>query len=202
MVIISLGGIGGCDLAESLRNLKQLTHPYDWLITTQSFILNSFNDFNKFFSFDQKYVYNKNNLLTAGKNAIMLHDFHNFSLEKKDIIAKYQRRFERLNDTLNSNDHILFVRIYDNLSEELFPINYYDNILIREEEDMEKWEEFISHTQKKYNNKNIKLLMITSREEICNKKYNNIILYFTKEHQNNKVISNIIQDTMKSAFQM
>jgi hypothetical protein len=37
MKIISLGGIGGCDLAEALRKLNQPTYPYDWLITTQSF---------------------------------------------------------------------------------------------------------------------------------------------------------------------
>ena len=42
MKIISLGGVGGCDLAQSLRDLNQPTYPYDWLITSQSFIIKSF----------------------------------------------------------------------------------------------------------------------------------------------------------------
>ena len=41
MKIISLGGIGGCDLATALRKLNQQTYPYNWLITTQSFIIKS-----------------------------------------------------------------------------------------------------------------------------------------------------------------
>ena len=195
MLVISLGGVGGCDLAQSLRDLNQLTHPYDWLITAQSFILNSFNDFNNFFCFDEKYVYDQHKLLTENKKAIMLHDFNNFILEKNTVMEKYKRRFERLNCNLNSNDIILFVRIYDNLEETLIPNNYYDNIFIREEEDIQKWDEFILSIKKKHNNNKIKLLIITSREDICNKKYSNVILYFTKEHKNNKVIYNIIQDT-------
>ena len=70
MKLISLGGIGGCDLAESLRSLHQEAYPYDWLITTQTFIINSFNDFNKFFVFDTSYIYNETNLLTVDKKAI------------------------------------------------------------------------------------------------------------------------------------
>jgi hypothetical protein len=34
MKIISLGGIGGCELAKALRNLNQPAYPYDWMITT------------------------------------------------------------------------------------------------------------------------------------------------------------------------
>ena len=77
MKIISLGGIGGCDLAQALRKLNQPAYPYDWLITTQSFIIKSFNDFNNFFVFHRYYVYNNNNLLVYNKKAIMLHDFNN-----------------------------------------------------------------------------------------------------------------------------
>ena len=82
MKLISLGGIGGCDLAEALRKLNQPTYPYDWLITTQSFIIDSFNDFNSFFAFDAKYVYDTEKLLVYNKKAIMLHDFNNFALQK------------------------------------------------------------------------------------------------------------------------
>ena len=198
MKIISLGGIGGCELATALRNLNQPTYPYDWLITTQTFIINSFNDINNFFVFDEKYVYN-DALLVYDKKAIMLHDFNNFLLQKEGVITKYKRRFERLNESLNSNEDILFVRIYDNLEEELIPIDYYNNILIRDEEDIEKWEIFINYIQSKYNKK-IKLLIITSKENICSKTYNNIIVRFTKKHKNNEIIYNIVQDTLNSAF--
>lgn len=199
MKIISLGGIGGCELAKALRNLNQPAYPYDWLITTQTFIINSFNDINNFFVFDEKYLYNNDKLLVHDKKAIILHDFNNFFLQKEVVIAKYKRRFERLNESLNSNEDILFVRIYDNLQDNLVPNNYYNNILIRDEEDIQKWEFFINYIQNKYNKK-IKLLIITNKENICSKTYNNIILFFIKEHNNNKNIYNIIQDTLKTVF--
>jgi len=197
MKIISLGGIGGCDLAHALRKLNQPAYPYDWLIKTQSFIIKSFNDFNNFFVFHRYYVYNNNNLLVYNKKAIMLHDFNNYFAQKESVIAKYKRRFERLNEALHSNEDILFVRIYDNLEEKLIPDNYYDNILIRDEEDIQKWEDFINDIQSKYNKK-IKLLIITSKEDICSKTYNNIIMHFTKEHKNPESIYNIIKDYTKS----
>jgi len=197
MKIISLGGIGGCDLANALRDLNQPAYPYDWLITTQSFIINSFNDLSNFFAFNEAYVYNNSNLLVYNKKAIMLHDFNDFTLQKEEVLAKYTRRFERLNESLTSNDEILFIRIYDNLQEELIPKNYYDSILIREEESIDIWEKFINYNRSKYN-KNIRLLIITSRDDISSKTYNNIILVYTKDHKNNKIIYNIIQDTINS----
>lgn len=199
MKIISLGGVGGCDLAAALRDLNQETYPYDWLITTQSFIINSFNNLNNFFAFEEKYVYDTTKLLVYNKKAIMLHDFNNFTSQKEEVITKYKRRFDRLNDSLNNKDDILFVRIYDNLQEKLKPNNYYNNILIRDEEDVQIWEKFINSIQSKYKKK-IKLLIITSKEDICNKTYNNIIMFFTKQHTNNKIIYNAIQNTIKSAF--
>jgi hypothetical protein len=195
MKIISLGGIGGCDLAEALRKLNQPTYPYDWLITTQSFIIDSFNDFNSFFTFDEKYVYDNEKLLVHNKKAIMLHDFNNFTLQKCAVIQKYERRFNRLNDALMGNEDILFVRIYDNLQEKLVPIDYYNNILSRDEEDMQKWEDFIHCIKNKYN-KNAKLLVITSIQDMCSKTYNNIIINFTHQHKNCNSIYKIIQDTM------
>jgi len=199
MKIISLGGIGGCELATALRNLNQQTYPYDWLITTQTFIINSFNNINNFFVFDEKYLYDCVKLLVYDKKAIMLHDFNNFFLQREDVIIKYKRRFDRLNESLNSNENILFVRIYDNLQDKLVPYDYYNDILIRDEEDIQKWEFFINNIQSEYNKK-IKLLIITNKEDICRKTYNNIFLFFIKEHNNNKNIYNIIQDTLKIAF--
>lgn len=195
MKIISLGGIGGCELAKALRKLNQPAYPYDWLITTQTFVINSFNDINKFFIFDKEYVYDESKLL-YDKKAIMLHDFNNFLLQKEEVITKYKRRFERLNESLISNEDILFVRIYDNLEEKLIPLNYYNDILIRDEEDIDLWNFFINSIQTKY--KKIKLLIITNKETI-NKTYNNIIVIFTKEH-NSENIYNLVQDTLNSAF--
>jgi hypothetical protein len=197
MKIISLGGVGGCELAESLRYLNQLTYPYDWLITTQTFIINSFNDFNNFFIFEEKYVHNTHLLIDHNKKAIMLHDFNNFLLEKNNVINKYKRRFERLNDSLNINDHILFVRMYDNLQDELYPPNVYNNIFIRDDEDLNIWEKFIISIQNKYNNNKIKLLIISNREDICNKKYENIILYYRKKNSDEKIY-NIIQNIINT----
>jgi len=199
MKIISLGGIGGCELAQALRNLNQPAYPYDWLLTTQTFIINSFNNFNNFFIFDKTYIYDNTKLLSNDKKAIMLHDFDNFDSQKEIVIEKYKRRFERLNECLNSNEDILFVRIYDNLQEKLNPNDYYNNILIRDEEDVEKWSNFIKHIQIKYNKK-IELLLITNIENICSKTYNGIIIYFTKEYKNNKFIYHAIKDTIKSKF--
>ena len=199
MKIISLGGIGGCELGTALRNLNQETYPYDWLITTQTFIINSFNNINNFFVFDEKYLYDNEKLLVYDKKAIMLHDFNNFFLQKEEVITKYKRRFERLNESLNSDEDILFVRIYDNLQDKLVPYDYYNDILIRDDEDIQEWEFFINYIQGKYNKK-IKLLIITNKEDICSKTYNNIVLFFIKEHNNNNNIYNIIQDTLKTAF--
>ena len=198
MIIISLGGIGGCELATALRNLNQLTHPYDWLITTQSFIISSFNNFDLFFNFNTNYVYDREKLVTKNKKAIMLHDFKNFVLEREKVVEKYKRRFNRLNTNLNSNEDILFVRIYDNLEEELIPKSYYDNILIREKEDLKKWEEFISLLQNKYSHKSIKLLIITNYKDICDMKFNNIDIYFTKKHKQSEEIQKVIQETVSN----
>jgi hypothetical protein len=125
----------------------------------------------------------------------MLHDFNNFALQKNEVMKKYERRFARLNEALMSDDEILFVRIYDNLDEKLVPLEYYNNILSRDEEDIQKWEDFITCIQNKYN-KNAKLLVITSRQDICSKTYNNVITYFTKHHKNCDNIYKIIRDTM------
>jgi hypothetical protein len=130
----------------------------------------------------------------SDKKAIMLHDFKNFNVEKEQVIDKYIRRFERLNETLSGNDEILFVRMYDNLNEALIPTDYYNDILIREEEDVQKWDNFIQHLTNKYNKK-IKLLIITSNQEICSKHFTSI-LHFTKEHKHSNKILDIIKNTI------
>ena len=50
MKFISLGGVGGCDVASSLRAVvNQPSYPYDWLISAQSFVIDSFLNFENFF---------------------------------------------------------------------------------------------------------------------------------------------------------
>lgn len=164
MKIISLGGVGGCPLKDVLKKLNYPTYPYDWLFTTQSYIINNFNNFDKFFCFDTKYVYDNNKLLNENKTAIMLHDFTNFDLEKMMLLQKYKRRFERLNDALLCDEDILFIRLYDNLEVDLVPLHYYDNIFVREKEDIEKWNDFIKNLIIIYK-KNIKLLLIEKKND-------------------------------------
>ena len=194
--IISLGGVGGCILAETLRKLNQETYPYDWLITTQGFVIKSFNNFDLFFNFDNKLLCDNNEkLITSSKNAIMLHDFKNFDLEKDEVIKKYTRRFNRLNYSLNNNN-ILFVRIFDNINKELYPkSDKWNNIFIREIENLKIWDDFIISINKKYN-KNNKLLIITDDENISNINFKNIILYHTYNIGTISEIKKIIENTI------
>jgi len=162
MEVISLGGVGGCQIAGILRNLNYPAYPYDWLICNQSFVINSFCDITNFFNFeDNSYIYESTKFLDPTLGAIMLHDFNNYILEKRDIINKYNRRFQRLYSKLENTDPILFIRSIDNLNINLTPINYYDNIYIREEESINKWNLFLNMLINKYNKK-LYLLLITS----------------------------------------
>jgi len=187
---ISLGGVGGCELALAIRMFDQHSFPYDWLITSQSFILQSFNDFSKFFEFNEEYVYDQSKLLEKNKKAIMLHDFNDFSLQKDNVMEKYLRRFDRLNSALtDANDaSILFIRINDNLEEILSPPLYYDHIFNREEEDLEIWNEFMKNISKKYK-KTCTLLFISSHHQ-HNKSHSNnnqtldhVIVRYTTHHK-------------------
>lgn len=197
--IISLGGVGGCELATAIREFNQPSYPYDWLITTQSFVMNSFNNFDNFFAFNKEFVYNTSQLLNKNKTAIMLHDFHNFDLEHERTKIKYKRRYERLSNTLNGDNPILFVRIYDNLEEMLTPKNYYNNIFVREKEDLYKWNDFISNISKEFNKK-IHLLLITSTDSICNISYENIIIRHSIKHKCSKELHNIIIETLDKLY--
>lgn len=143
MEIISLGGIGGCELANALRLHNYPAYPYDWLITSQSFVIDSFDNIDKFFIFDDAYVYQQNYLLDKDKRAIMLHDFTNFENQKIDTIEKYKRRFHRLHEALTSGKKIVFVRVLENMTENLYPLEFYDAIYAREEENIELWDQFI-----------------------------------------------------------
>ena len=157
MEIISLGGVGGCILAESLRDMNMVTYPFDWLITTQSFVIDSIENSDNFFIFEKEYVYNESYLLAEKKNAIMLHDFNDFVSEKENVIAKYDRRMNRLKEVFRSKKDVLFVRLMDNLSVPLSPLNFYDDVFVRETESISKWKEFMK-------SKRGRLLLITTED--------------------------------------
>ena len=176
MTVISLGGVGGCQIAGILRKLNYLTYPYDWLICAQSFVIDSFLDINNFFTYNNTYVYDTTKLISPKFNAIMLHDFNNYLLEEKNIINKYNRRFERLYNSLENKEPILFIRYIDNLSIPLIPEKYYNNIYIREYESINIWEEFINMLSIKYK-KNIYLLLIISDKELIYNNLNNKLVY-------------------------
>jgi hypothetical protein len=189
MRVISLGGVGGCQIAGILRKLNYLTYPYDWLISSQSFVIDSFLDINNFFNFKNDFVYDTTKLLSPKFNAIMIHDFNNYILEEIDIINKYKRRFERLYSSLEDKEPILFIRAIDNLSEPLVPENYYNNIYIRENESINRWEEFINMLSIKYK-KNIYLLLIVSDKEMI---YNNLSdrIFITYNTSDNSIADEI-----------
>jgi hypothetical protein len=178
MYFISLGGVGGCTLAEALRRLNQKTHPYDWLISSQSFVMTSFFDKSCFFDESSSFVHNKTNLIMANKSAIMLHDFIDYDHERRAVQEKYHRRFDRLYEMLlSSNVDILFIRIIDNLSVNLVPLNYYNDIYNREEENFEEWDQFMDDLNKKFHSHHNLLLLSTNEAHasMTGKKYLDIV---------------------------
>lgn len=174
--IISLGGSGGCPLAYVLRELNQPTYPYNWLITTQSFVIDSFFDESKFFSFENKYVYNKTYLLDRNKKAIMLHDFKDFKKQSDAVIDKYKRRFDRVRTSLNDDKEVLFVRLVDDVNGRTDTTGFYDKIFIRDDEDVKKWEEFMNRINETYE-KQMSLLLISSDDTISTEHPNISIAY-------------------------
>jgi hypothetical protein len=159
---ISLGGVGGCSLAEALRSFGQPSYPYDWLITTQSFVEKSFNDMQAFFEFAEEFVYDNTKLLTRSHDAIMLHDFNSFLSQQADVAARYTRRFARFDAALHGPHPILFVRVADNLEVPLSPRKYYDDIFVREAEDVSRWNALMETVSARYK-KCCKLLYVLAK---------------------------------------
>lgn len=182
--IVSLGGVGGCVLADVLKQLGRKRYTYDWLISSMTFIFKSFNKIDEFFKFEDEYVYN-NKLLTKNKDAIMLHDFCNFSVEKNNVIEKYSRRFERLNAIINTNINMLFVRIMDT------PTNIVitePNTYIREYDEINQWTEFM----KQMRDKTHLLLFHMEPSWEPYKSLNNITVIYLKEYTREFIQTEII----------
>lgn len=184
MRFINIGGVGSCQVTEALKilNKSQERYPYDWLICSQSFILDTFENIifkennnilnnirNHFFDFeDEKYIEGYN-FFNKNKNAFSPHDIHvNFpynNINAKNILEKYHRRFLRLKEALEntSNEDILFIRRTEN---EPYHIEW-ENLYKNESENFVLWQDFINKLNEKYK-KNIKLLILTTNLEEYN----------------------------------
>lgn len=106
--IISLGE--DCSVAGSLRNIKykEFSYPFDWTVTKLNFIINSFNSkFTIFETIFDKCIRSGNGHLKYEDKIYFYHDSKSVNKALKD---KYIRRGKRLNDLLNSNKKILFIR--------------------------------------------------------------------------------------------
>jgi hypothetical protein len=197
--IISLGGVGGCDISFALKELNCVTYPYNWIVSSQSFVIDSFNHYEKFFDFKDESVHYalKNMIHNGNKKAVMLHDFHNFYLEKDNVIEKYKRRFVRLDETLKNKNKLIFVRLPDNLKEPMTPIGLYDNFYDREDEDIDKWNDFFTKLCIQYPEKEIHFLIITNMfEKIKNcpvNKHKNLHLIFAHQYKKTDVLVNILK---------
>lgn len=163
MKLISLGGVGGCNLAFALRKLNQPTYPYNWLITTQSFVIDSFLKFENFFEIDEEYLHGKQTLLNKNKTAIMLHDFKKF--DKNEVTDKFKRRYSRLKDAMQSSEGVLFIRAMEDLEAPMIPNGKYDDIFKREKDEIHLWDKFLNEQQNKFN-KEIKMLLLAHNEEL------------------------------------
>jgi hypothetical protein len=163
MKLISLGGVGGCNLAFALRKLNQPTYPYNWLITTQSFVIDSFLKFENFFEIDEEYLHGKQTLLNKNRTAIMLHDFKKF--DKKEVTDKFKRRYSRLKDAMQSSEGVLFIRAMEDLEAPMIPNGEYDDIFKREKDEIHLWDKFLNEQQNKFN-KEIKMLLLAHNEKL------------------------------------
>lgn len=159
MELLSIGGVGGCGIATALRKLNVPAYPYDWILSTQSFVISSFLNPDKFFVFDERFVHNNIYLTNEDKSGVILHDFHNFTAEKDKVIDRYKRRFERLKNLLENDKPILLIRAMDNMTEILQP--FYDPLYKREEEDIKRWIVFRDDLEKRFN-KEFNLLLLSN----------------------------------------
>jgi hypothetical protein len=170
MKLISLGGVGGCIITNTLDSLygKTERYPYNWVYVSQSFVLDSFLNFNNFFEFEEKRLVDNTCLLAPNNNGLMYHDFIDFTLEKNDVIQKYKRRYNRLEETLNTNEPILFIRKMDSI------IDNPNKHFIYIKEDCDKWIPFIKNLSIKYNKK-IGILLVSENIDDYNKNKDSFI---------------------------
>ena len=160
--VISLGGAGGCGIAMFLRTLNYKSYPYDWLYSTQSFIINSFFDKTLFIQRDKRDIDNHALFYDDKIVRVTASSIHDELHELDCIKSKYDRRFLRLYSDLQSNDNIIFVRLLvkNNIKH---GITEYNNIIYNYNETfdiIDEWIDFINKIKLKYNKYNIKLILI------------------------------------------
>ena len=168
MNFISLGGVGGCTLAFGLRNFNQPSYPYDWLVTSQSFIINTFLKMENFFEFDEKYVYDETFLFDKSRKGVILHDFKKWDKKTSEkLYIKYKRRFDRLEEIMMSDEDIVLVRSMEDMEDNTGQRRYL-NVYDREPDDIDKWVDFLRKQNEKFS-KNIKLLLLAHNKKLIKK---------------------------------
>lgn len=194
MKFINLGGLGGCRITDVLNSCGYRTeaYPFDWNNTNQDFPINTImSNGEMFFSFDDKYVVNSNNLISPCNNAFTAHDFNgDWSYKKHYTKEKYYRRLSRLLSIIKSDERIIFCR------EMLEEVGYRDHSDILDyaptfrvvADSILKWEIFMDHL-KSIRTAETKLMLFTVNSNI-NSDYNDIEII----HWNRDI------EEMKSAF--
>lgn len=172
-IFISLAGVGGCSVSRALRSLGQNALPFDWLIARQDFVISAIETGGKsFFDFDDPARLHGETIITMPDgSALSIHDFRkNWDDERDDVRKKYRRRWSRFHDILNSRHSpsrtrkIVFVRSFLDMDEPIESI--YDNIFVRQEENIRMWEDFLARMQKKNLDVEMHLVIITSRKDV------------------------------------
>lgn len=154
---ISLGGVGGCELARALRKYNHPAYPFDWNVTRQDFVC-------RVIMTRGKYYFNFENEKSHGiiahpdRNALLLHD-----PKGEETITKYARRLERLLHVLDSNDEIWFFRIY---SDARVPMKHqqYSDWFDKTHESLSIWIQFLHYLHDTYKKKIHLWLLCTSHD--------------------------------------
>jgi hypothetical protein len=210
MKIINLGGVGGCDVTQAIQRI--LTdcprYPYDWLLTNQSFIIRTLLNNKCFFDFEDRTKLHGKEIHVEEMDGMSVHDFPDSFDEKmyNTIVPimkeKYERRMNRLNDSLFSEEPILFVRQANNTETSKDWTNRFHCV----RDDFIKWVEFIKYLNT-YFKKPIYLLMITTNEteyeENQTIEYDKVMVSFFNDKiventdHHHYLLSNLINDIYK-----
>ena len=156
--IFSIGSACQCATMLKKANLRKYSGPFDWVsggsIYNRLYIVE--NEFDNFFIKNdlilKKYKNNKNVDIIFYKNKRTylehIHDFNmsnNFNIEYTDVYYKYMRRINRVQEYLKSNKVLMIYMIHP----------FYEKGLLNTNRIIES----VQNIRKKYNNKNIDLLI-------------------------------------------
>jgi hypothetical protein len=173
--LVSIGGCGGCPVIQAINDVVggQAALPYDWLMTTQSFVIRSFLQQDTFIDFsNSNNVRDGTKMITNERDAMSIHDFSSHEQEKSDVISKYKRRFDRLNEIMESDEPVLLIR--RTINEPLSNINEWreKELIYAVNDNFVLWANFRNKLSSTYNKPNIYILLMTeSLEEYTSNKY-------------------------------